>query len=466
MSLNAALLTYEIGLVSRLGTESLAGFTLCLPLVFLMGMMSAGGLGGGVASAVARATKDQRYQHQLIRTSITLAWIFGVFFAVLLGWDPFQWIGRMAGDVGIANRAREYAVIFFAAIPLLWVTNVLANIHRAIGNPRAPAIVGAVTIVVQGGVSYPLILGWGNVAGFGLQGAAWISALGFLVQALWLSVELIRTLDKTNQASKARQRSHVAECYFPILSIQVLKLSSSLSKYLLVLPKLNVRKQNLSDILWVGLPSSVNTLMAALTSVFVTVYVSKLGGIELAAYGVASRLESLLIPIIFSIGMSQVALVGKAWGLGETQRARDLVYAGAILSFTLTTVLGVGVTLVPVEWLRWMADSADVSSMMQSYLQIAAPCIGLLGLGLAFSFSCQGIKRPSAAFIAALVRLLLVWTALNVWNPSSLFGVAWISSASLLVFAVVVVVASGPFSPFTLKSTKLHTLSETKEAWS
>src|SRR3954464_14611290 len=44
--------TYFIG---RLGTDALAGVSLVFPAVMLMQMMSAGGMGGGIASAVARA---------------------------------------------------------------------------------------------------------------------------------------------------------------------------------------------------------------------------------------------------------------------------------------------------------------------------------------------------------------------------------------------------------------------------
>ena len=44
--------TYFIG---KLGTDALAGVTLVFPGVMLMQMMSAGAMGGGVSSAIARA---------------------------------------------------------------------------------------------------------------------------------------------------------------------------------------------------------------------------------------------------------------------------------------------------------------------------------------------------------------------------------------------------------------------------
>ena len=41
--------------VSHLGTDALAGMALVFPVVMLMQMVSAGAMGGGISSAVARA---------------------------------------------------------------------------------------------------------------------------------------------------------------------------------------------------------------------------------------------------------------------------------------------------------------------------------------------------------------------------------------------------------------------------
>ncbi len=55
MLLQAAVTTLDAVSVAWLGAHALAGVSLVFPLVMLMQTMSAGGMGGGVASAVARA---------------------------------------------------------------------------------------------------------------------------------------------------------------------------------------------------------------------------------------------------------------------------------------------------------------------------------------------------------------------------------------------------------------------------
>jgi len=44
----------EIYFIGRLGTDALAGVALVFPVVMLMQMMSAGAMGGGISSAIAR----------------------------------------------------------------------------------------------------------------------------------------------------------------------------------------------------------------------------------------------------------------------------------------------------------------------------------------------------------------------------------------------------------------------------
>src|SRR5215467_8604749 len=55
MVAQAIVSTCEVYFIGWLGTEALAGVSLVFPLIMLMQTMSAGGMGGGVASAVARA---------------------------------------------------------------------------------------------------------------------------------------------------------------------------------------------------------------------------------------------------------------------------------------------------------------------------------------------------------------------------------------------------------------------------
>src|ERR1051326_2321679 len=72
----------ETYFVSFLGTDALAGVALVFPVLMLMQMMSNGGIGGGVASAVARALGANRRAdaEALVLNALVLAILFGAVF--------------------------------------------------------------------------------------------------------------------------------------------------------------------------------------------------------------------------------------------------------------------------------------------------------------------------------------------------------------------------------------------------
>ena len=77
--------TYFVGF---LGDDALAGVALVFPILMLMTMMSNGGIGGGVASAIARAIGAGRMgdAEALMGHSVVIAVAFGaVFTAAILG---------------------------------------------------------------------------------------------------------------------------------------------------------------------------------------------------------------------------------------------------------------------------------------------------------------------------------------------------------------------------------------------
>jgi MatE len=78
--------TYFVGF---LGTDALAGVAVVFPVIMLMQMMSAGGMGGGVASAVARALGAGRKADAdaLVLHSVIIAVVLGLIFTLgILFW--------------------------------------------------------------------------------------------------------------------------------------------------------------------------------------------------------------------------------------------------------------------------------------------------------------------------------------------------------------------------------------------
>ena len=126
----------ETWFVSRLGTEAIAGVALVFPLFMLMTMMSNGGMGGGVSSAVARALGAGRAQdaQQLVLHAVVIAVACGALFtagAWLAGPALYRALGASEGT--LANALLYSNLAFAAAIPT-WIAALLASALRGAGK--------------------------------------------------------------------------------------------------------------------------------------------------------------------------------------------------------------------------------------------------------------------------------------------------------------------------------------------
>src|SRR5688572_27924669 len=126
----------EMVFVGFLGTDAIAGVALVFPALMLMTMMSNGGIGGGVSSAIARALGAGRVQdaHSLVGHAMVIAIAFGGLFtaAALLGGRALYEALGGGGEV-LANALLYSGLVFGAAVPI-WITNLLAAALRGAGD--------------------------------------------------------------------------------------------------------------------------------------------------------------------------------------------------------------------------------------------------------------------------------------------------------------------------------------------
>ncbi len=186
--------------VGRLGTDALAGVALVFPALMLMQMMSAGAMGGGMSSAIARAIGARREAeaNALVIHALIIAIAFGVTFSVAMLAGGRALYTLMGGRDAVLEAALTYSNILFAGIVLLWVFNALASVLRGTGNMALPAIVTAAGAVLVIPLSPLLIFGWGPFPRWGVAGGAaavllfYAGAIPFLLRALWSGHNVVR----------------------------------------------------------------------------------------------------------------------------------------------------------------------------------------------------------------------------------------------------------------------------------
>ena len=376
----------ETYFVSSLGTDALAGVALVFPVFMLMTMMSNGGIGGGVASAVARAIGAGRRADAdaLVRHALALAAALGLLFtaAVLLA-GPLLY-RALGGSAGALAEALTYSNTVFVGAPLIWIVNLLAAALRGAGNVRVPALVTLSGALVLVALSPALIFGLGPFPAFGIAGAG----LAVIAYYLAASAALVGYM-ASGRAGLRLRRGRLEWRLF-------------------------------ADILRVGALSALGTVQANLTVVLVTGAVGLLGIDALAGYGAASRLDYALMPLVFGLGTAVVTMVGTNVGAGQIARARRIAWTGAWLAATVAEAIGVAAALFPKAWIGLFSGSPAVLEAGSLYLRVVAPFYGLFGLGMLLYFAGQGAGRVARPFLAGTARLLIA--AVGGWLAVTRFG--------------------------------------------
>ena len=370
----AAVSITDTHFVGRLGTESLAGIALVFPLVMLLQMTSAGAMGGGVSSAVARAlgAGNEAQARALVVHAVVIALAMGLLFTLLLLFLGGALYALLGGRGAVLGEALAYSNVLFSGAVLVWIANTFASVLRGTGNTLVPALalIGAALVHVP--LSAGLVLGLGPLPKLGIAGAG----VAYLI---------------------------AAACATLVTSTYIWK-----SPLCPARADLRLQARLFREILRVGAISSLSALQTVLTAVVLTGLVGQFGTAALAGYGVGIRLELLQIPLVFAIGQALVALVGTHVGAGRTERAKRIAWTGAAMAAVVSAVIGLGAAIFPAAWVTLFSADPGVLEAGSSYLRIVGPLYPMLGISVALYFASQGIGRVVWPMLAGTARLAIV----------------------------------------------------------
>ena len=398
--------TYYVG---HLGTAALAGLALVFPLVMLLQMTSAGAMGGGVSSALARALGAGR--EDAARGIVAHGLMIGAgaglaYTALLLALGPALY--RLLGGAGASlAEALAYSNTLFGGAIAVWIANTLASVLRGSGNTLTPALTLAAAAIVQIPLSGALTLGWGPFPRLGIVGAATAYVAAFLVASLLMGAVVWRGPLRPRGAHWRLQAAQ------------------------------------LRDILRVGAISSLGALQTVLTAVMLTGFVGSFGTAALAGYGVGVRLELMQVPLVFAIGQALVVMVGTNIGAGRGAHAKRIAWTGTAAAAAISLAIGGTVALFPGLWIRIFSADPAVLATGSQYLRIVAPFYALFGAGMALYFASQGAGRMLLPVLAGTVRLVLVAAGggLVVAFSGPLAGVFAVIACGIVLFGGLIIAA-------------------------
>ncbi len=366
----------ETSYIGWLGVEALAAMALVFPCVMLTMSMSGAAMGGGVASAIARAlgAGDRDRAESLATHALLIAVFFGLVFMLgMLAGGP-RLLELLGGRGNVLAQAIAYSQVYFGGAILTWLLNIMAGILRGAGNMKLPSLMivnSAICQIILGGT---LGLGLGPIPQFGMPGVAAGTLIAFSIN----------------------------------IAIMGWYLASGRGRIVPRLRGFRMQGTLFADILKVGAIACLSPLQNALTGLIFAHMLAVFGTAVLAASGIGARLEYVLATVAFSIGIGSVPMIGVAVGAGRIARARRVAWTTGFVAIVVVGVLACGVAIFPDPWVNLFTDDAAAYAASRQFLRTVAPFYAFVGLASAMYFSSQGAGNVLGPVLAQTARLLFI----------------------------------------------------------
>jgi Na+-driven multidrug efflux pump len=300
-----------------------------------------------------------------------------------------QFFTILGGQGEVLEQACNYSHVLFSGTVAIWLVNTLASVLRGTGDMRLPSAILIAAAAVQIIVGGTLGLGLFGLPQFGMRGVAAGQLTAFSLGAIFLLWYLI--------GGRSRLRMKFSAFRF--------------------------QRGMFIDILKVGAIACLSPLQSVLTILIFTKILAGFGTETLAGYGMGARLEFLLTPIAFAIGVASVPMVGMAIGAGLVTRARQVAWTAAAVAGLSVGLVGLVVAVKPGLWVSLFTTDPGVTAAANSYFAWAGPAFAFFGVGACLYFASQGAARVGGPVLAYTARLAMV--AIGGWWLASIDAPAW-----------------------------------------
>jgi len=358
--------------VSRLGPDAIAAVALVFPVSILAMTAVGGGIGTGVASAIARAVGGRRTADAAVvaEHSLLLCVALGVGFALFVYFGVESLFRLMGGRGTVLEMATLFAHVLFGGSVITFLGGTFDSVLRGEGNVKVPAFWSIMSLGLQI-VLTPIFM---FPLGMGLLGAP-------------IAVLVSQSISVTGRS-------------FFIYRGKAL-----------VRPRLWPRHYHMTplrEILRVGVPAALSTVVANVSIMVLTGVLARFGDANLAAYGLGTRLDFLLLSFCYGFGAAMLTLVGLATGAQRADKVGAYVRQGVTAVVVLMALASVVLFWRPELWLGIFTDDADIIAVGHDYFRIVGPSYPFVGISMVLSFAFQGLGRANVPLVFMALRVVVV----------------------------------------------------------
>lgn len=395
--------------LGRLGADAVAAVSISFPILFLILSLGAGLTLAGtvIVSQYKGAEKQDQVNYSSSQT------VFVIFFVSVLlafvGYFSSEPLMKLIGaGPEILSDSVSYFKVSSVGFIFLFMFYVFQSLMRGIGNVLLPMYIVLATVFLNLILDPLFIFGFGPIPGFGVAGAAVASVITQGLSALTGLMILFRG----NKGIK-----------------------------------INFNKMKF-DFPWtrkmfkIGIPSSMEMSTRAAGMTVMVMLVTSFGSEVVAAYGIGSRILSLIVVPALGFAMATTTLIGQNIGAGKIKRAERIGNLSTKIAFFGLTAIGLLLfALAKPITAFFVPNDPEVIRDGSLFIKIMAPSFGVLGVQQVLNGVFNGAGFTKASLLISVFALWIIRfpTAFVLSNNTDLSfeGIWWAFPISNLIAAIV-----------------------------
>jgi putative MATE family efflux protein len=349
------------------------GMTLPFTMIsvgFFNGLVS----GAGVMTARSVGAGDKVALSHALHTALLLALAAGLLLGTAGVFAAPAILRLMQTPVEIFPEASIYFRIFFTGLPLLFLYNMGNTLLNAMGNSQVSLVFMAVSSVLNVLLDLLFVLRFH----LGVAGVAWA------------------TLIATGTAAA-----------LALLALSVLNLPCRLSPQ-----SLRVDLPMLKNIVALGVPMGLQSLIVGCSNMIQQSYINELGALATAGWSVITKVDAYIYTMSTAMAMSTSAFVGQNLGAHKVERARRGVKTALILGLSVTVAISIVLLVLNARLLRIFSPDPLVIANALKFMWVMTSTYFLFSITQVIPAALAGaghVRVPTAICVISFVVLRQIY---------------------------------------------------------
>lgn len=190
------------------------------------------------------------------------------------------------------------------------------------------------------------------------------------------------------------------------------------------------------QILKIGFPSSLQMFFRSIMGLVMVYLVAYFGTQAIAAYGIAMRLQMVMLMPSFALGATAATLLGQNLGAGKINQARKSALMATWLDLVIMLLVGVLFFIFSREIISVFDKNPEVIKIGSDYLRITAIFYSFIAFGVVLNRALGGAGDTFVPMLITFVSLWIVQIPLAIILKNLGFGLNGIWWAISIAFVV------------------------------